>query len=689
MSRTMMNDVPNTFRAYEQAQEVSLDEIPAKVHRPFDKWSDDFAAKVVRQDFDTSSQFRQNNHDFRWIKADGLYAGYKKQKYWNGTGVPKANIPVYVVFQQVESLLPRALAALFGDNPWFEAKPGLGSKPKAATKVRDILSSQIQLSSPREQMRRVIKSGIKYGDGILMTGWLHKEGEVLQYTPDFIPMRKPQMDPINNRFIQVPTGEYHRIIRETSLHETENRPFWKYVSIKNIYVDPDAEGPNINDDCRYIIHRTFPTIDYLDSLRDEPGFESMPDRQYLLMLARARMLDGADDTKQQAEAVRGVTYNPYEDVSADPGAQKIETLIYHTKDRQVWLLNRAMTVFNKPNPLGRIHYYHIPWADMMDRFYGMGVADISEGEQRVQEGLISARLNELALAIDPMTVRQKGGSTSIYEVRVRPGGIVSTGASDAKSDIIRQFPLMATANTSMEVQASELRDQRATGVSDLAMMGVGTPQNPAARTAQGAGLQGQAAFSRVLYFVENISEQIVEPALNDTYEWDRKFLDPNQLIEGIKGEGIDPLEIWGAKVRFEMRSGSRMAARTSLLQVLPMIMQSVMNPALMEQLHSLGKTVNFVEIMQMIMDATGYKEKVEWISDLTPQQMQALQQKNVDPNKMIDFQMQDKRMGQMHESMIDKEEQTTYRTIIQGVLDHMKQEKINQARVLGNKGQGK
>lgn len=714
MPSTIYEGEPTHYPGFERAQQKVNDPVESRIYRPFESWSDDHAAKVVRADFSTASNYREQNHDYRWVKADALYAGYKKVKYWNGTNVPKANIPIYVTLASVESILPRAISALFGDWPWFEAKPGIGTSPAAARHVRDIILSQLEWSDPREQLRRVAKSGVLYGDGIMMCGWYHREGRELQYIPEFIPKVQPLFDPLNNRFIQVPTGEYHRIIREQVIDRIINRPFWRYVSIKNIFIDPDTPGPSISgnpevgeEGARYLIHRSHISIDALDSLRNEPGFEGIPDRPYLLLLSRMRSVDHSDTTLSEGEAMRGVSYFPYTELSIDPAAQKLEVLHYFTSTRQVWLLNRALTIYNRPSQLGRICYYHIPWADMVDRFYGTGIADVSEGEQRVQEGLISARLNELALSIDPMTVRSRHGSTSIYEVRVRPGGLASTGASDARHDVIRQFPPGATNNAHLEVQASELRHQRVSGVSDVAMLGVGTPSNPAARTAAGSGIQAQGAFSRVMYFVENIESQIMEPALHDVHDLDRKYLDPNQLVEGLgsqRGEqiqqagiqqgaqgaqgeiqgipplepGLDPILIWGADVHFYMRSGSRMAARTSILQVLPLILQSLLNPALLQQLASTGKTINLIEVMQMVMDATGYREKVEWITNLSPQQMQMLSKPSPEE---IKAQMQDRRFEKMHDMLVDKEELGMLKSIFEQIMRNSTEAQMQKLKI--------
>lgn len=648
-------------RKYEKMEEASAKYPSNEIRLPFQSISNDQASRIVRHDYENASNYRYQNHDWRWVIADALFTGWKPTRYWESTKIPMSSLAVMVAFEQIESFIPRVDQILFDDPEWFDANPMHGTTPEAARKCRDIVLAQLHDSTPQWQYRQVAKSAAMYGNGVLMSGWEYSVNKLLQYIPEYKPVTKRMMHPVSGQMIQMPTGKYTRIIRENVIEETTNRPFIRYIPLRFCFPDPNAPSPRISDS-RFFIHVSYMTVDELDALRHCDGFESMPDKYVLLLMAHQKPNDQFDTTLSEMEASRRASWTPVIDQSTDPAAARCKVVHYTTKDRIIWMINGQYLCYNKPNPIGRITYYNSFYADLLDRWYAMGIPDVIESEQRVQEGLVNGRLNELALALHPTTVRNRGSNTPIYQLRVRPGGV--SDSNDPKNDIIRQYPTNATQTAYLETQASDLRAQKRTGITDLALLGVGTAQNPAARTATGAGLQGQAAHSRVQGFVGVIQLLVTQPMLEDVFMYDQRFLDPNQMVEALDGTELDPMVIWGAKVKFDLRATARMQAKQSLVQLMPMTMQAMMNPMLMEQLHTLNKTVNFVELFQMFMDATGFRKKFDWLRDLTPQEQQAMQAKQQMSPDIIKAQMQDKRMAALKDMQLSKDEMRIFQTVI-------------------------
>jgi hypothetical protein len=355
-------------------------------------------------------------------------------------------------------------------------------------------------------------------------------------------------------------------------------------------------------------------------------------------------------------------WQPQVDQTADPGGTRVEVLIYKTDRRIVWVANRSMVFYNRPNPYGRKLQYNFCYTDLLDRFYGLAITDVVEGEQRLQEGVLNGRIDELALNIHPQTVVARSNTEPVYKLRVRPGGV--TYSTDPKNDMRREYTQNVTQQAFMETAASDVRVQKITGQNDL----VSGAQNPVARSATGAGLQGQATFSRSQYQVEKVEDNMLGPILTDVHMLNQHHLDPNQMIEAVDGQMIDPMEVFGAKVRFEMRAGSRMASRQGLLQVLPYIMQYAMNPQLNSQLADQGKTLDYEEIFQMLLDSTGYKKKATWIRDMTPQEQQALQAARQNPQN-AELQKQRERMAQMATMQQNKGELDLTKVAIQARSD--------------------
>lgn len=657
-----VNLPPQYQKQYEAAARFPDESEILQSHEPM---SNDQAVSIVRHDFEAASQYRTQNHDWRWDIADALYTGWKQAKFWEGTQIPRANVSVMVDFEQIESIMPRIMQGLFADPDWFEAV-GLGNTtPKAARTIRNTIMSQLHDSNPRETCRRVAKSMVYYGNGILMVGWNYEVRKSLQFIPEFRPKMRRIQSPIDNTMMSVPSGSgFNRRVVERVVEDYINQPFIRYIPLRRFYIDPNAPSPIITES-RYCAVESYVHIDDLYALHKCPGFEDMPDLYTLKLFAREKLITQADNSQSNQEAARRGGWSPQIDQSSDPSASRIKLITYFTKDRVIWSINNRYTCYNKPNPIGRITLHDAFYADLLDRFYAMAISDVVEPEQRVQEGLLNARLDELSLSLHPTTVKQRGSGTPAYQIRVRPGGVAES--SDPKNDVIRQYPQNATQNAHLEAQASQIRAQKATGVSEMAVMGVGTTQNPAAKTATGANIQGGAAASRIIYTVENFECVVIEPTLVDIHDYDRRFLDPNQMIDAVSSDEadgkIDPIEVFGGKVRFEMRASSKMQSKQALMSLMPMTLQAMMNPQLLVQLNQLGQTIDFVEMMQMFMDASGYRKKFNWVRNLTDAEKKMLQQQKPDQNE-ADMMLQQDRLTRLKDMQTTKQEMDLLRDFL-------------------------
>lgn len=641
---------------------------PDKVHRPTDKWDTSFAGAVARHDFDMAAQYRSNNHDWRWRAHDELYLGWIQQKYWEGTRIPRASLSCFVAFEQIEARIPRVMQALFQDDPMFDVIGINGTDQASAKKVRDILDAQLNQSNFREVMRRAVKSGYQYGNGIIELYWLNQERERMKYVPQFRPKTRAQADPFTGMRMHYPTGEFDRRVIEKKVKEVENRPCVRNVPIKDFYIDPNTPGPSPKE-ARYCCTRSYMTVDEVDALRDSDGFD-IPDRFWLNIQARNKRIAEGDLSKSMAEQARQGSWQPQMDQSGDPAAGRLEIIRYWTTDRLVWLLNRDTVIFNKPNPYGFIPFYNSFYTDVIDRFYGLAITDIVEGEQRLQQGILNGRIDELALAIHPPTVKKRGNATQSYQLRVRPGAMAD--AEDPSKDVVRLYPQDITKQSFLEIQASDQRVEKSIGASEPFALGSTAPANPSARTATGAQLQGAAVSTRIQYNIESIENLVIEPLLQDMLELDRQYLDPSKMIDSVRGDQIDPLSVYGSDVRFKMRAGTRMQSKMALLQLFPTVLQTAMNPALMEQLVAQGQTVDMAEMFRILEDISGYKTKAELIRPLTPQEKQAIQarqQQQLAPD-MVKMQMQRERMQSIGTQQINKGELDMLKSIVDRLIDH-------------------
>ncbi len=622
----------------------------AQITSPDQLWTDDFALKVAVADFHRAENYRTQNHDWRWQNADALYLGYVAQKYWEGTKIPRANIPVFVAYEQVETILPRVMQALFSDNPWFEALALGTTTARSARCSRDWILAQMLQTQARKKVESGVRSGLIYGNGIWEASWFYDRQMVKKFLPKFVAEKRIEQHPLTGQMFPAPTGQYRRVVVEIEEEEYENRPILECISLKDFYIDPNCPTGDPND-ARYTVRRSYIDADALKAYRGVEYF-NIPSDVDLVEMTQQKPSAQADNTKNWQESARMGMWGSQIDQTVDPGGGRIELLRYKTDRRIVWVLNRSRAIYNCPNPYGRKLQYNFSYTDLIDRFYGVALTDVVEGEQRLQEGILNGRIDELALNIHASTIVRRGNNEPVYKLRVRPGGVVQS--DDPKNDMIRQYTNNVTAQAFQESAASNVRVQQITGLADTNSGG----QNPVARSATGAGLQGQATIVRSQYLVEKVEANVLEPMLTDFHMLNQHHLDPDQTIEAVTeadGTQLDPMEVFGAQVRFEMRAGSRMASRQALLQTMPFLLQEIANPQLVQQLTQQGKTIDFEEIFQMFLDATGYARKAAWVRPLSDQEKAALKAAAEHPVN-ADLQMQRERLASTAQMNLNSDE---------------------------------
>jgi hypothetical protein len=83
-----------------------------------------------------------------------------------------------------------------------------------------------------------------------------------------------------------------------------------------------------------------------------------------------------------------------------------------------------------------------------------------------------------------------------------------------------------------------------------------------------------------------------------------------------------------AKVKFDTLAGTRLAAKNKMAQALPFLLEVFGNQALIQQLSQTGWKVNAMELVNMVLEMSEWKNKRDLVVMMTPQEQQSMQQQN-------------------------------------------------------------
>lgn len=609
-----------------------------------ESFQDAYALGLVLQTFQKFETWRNQNHDARWRVHDMLYFGAMQQRVWDGTTTPRASLPWQITFDQIESAVPAVMQALFSGDDWFEVAAEPGAEPKEAREIASVLHYYTEHCkneyghTAELELENAVHSALQYGNGFIHVYW----DAVMQ------------------------------------------RPSVEWVDIRDIYIDPATPGPNVQES-RAVVHRRLMTVDELDQMRDDPRMR-IPSRDVLVNMSMNRSFTMGDSTIKLSEAQRKISYSPgADDFIPLPADQYIEVLVYYSKTKIVWVLNREWTAYNRSNPYGFVPFCAAPCYSVLRRFYAQSVCDVLEGNQLYMQGLMNAHLDELSLGISPPRTKKVGGAMMPSTLAWRPGLLMEM--DDATQMVVHE-PSGITANVKDDLMLLQQMSQLRTGINAMGQ-GVPMPSN-ANRTMGGMQMQLQGASSRLYRIVAHMERYLVVPMLYMMYRLTQYHSLPTDMLPAMRDGGeVGQTNAYNFKkpVRFTMHGASKMATREKLAQVVPFITQYVVAGPVLAELPKMGKTFDFEEFADMIQDAAGTSRKYKLIREMTPQEKQASSQP--DPKTMAEMQKAQMErqtrleMGQMaaqtdmakiqsdHEIAMTKEEEASAREILKLIADEL------------------
>ena len=150
------------------------------------------------------------------------------------------------------------------------------------------------------------------------------------------------------------------------------------------------------------------------------------------------------------------------------------------------------------------------------------------------------------------------------------------------------------------------------------------------------------------------------------------------LTEELQDEFTgDPLDLKNANLRFQILAGSKLRSRMAMLQLAPQLVQLLQLAPVLDAIGDQQKKVDWVELIQCLLDATDWPGAQKFVVDMTQEDKQRQQQKSQQA-------MQTSQIALKHMAAMDEIEQKSRGQagvhIIRGLIDHM--DPVNRTQAL-------
>jgi hypothetical protein len=600
-------------------------------YAPDPKYTDTAVLSIVVTDWQTASNWLNNRlWVLQWRECQTLYQSPRTQAVFEGSSVTKSNVSEFDVARSVNSLAPALISAVFSDTIPFDIQPRPNVHQNSARAWKELLAVLLDLIDFKPTLSRGIESMVLLGTCIFKIGWEEYTEKVTRFE------RKQQPAQINMPLGGAPlliftkeTDEFTKVEEDV----VRKRPIFEKCEITSIFPNPKWKGGDINA-AGWVVQEFYLNYDDLQKLRQNDEYD-IPDDETLrfIFTTQYEPTDTASAASRTMHANASIFLSEGEetDFTEDPLMKPMQVLEWSSENEIRTVLQQKVVIRNGKHTMGRIPFLSSNFWNVDDAGYGMGVGRISGSQQRVNQGVTNAALDIIAFAVQPEYMISRGANVPTQDQRRRLGGIRLVDG-DVRSAIgLVQQPVVPP-DAWRALQLSQAQADSTTGADQAAVQGsLPGRGSSVGRSGTGAGMLQAASQGRLQAPVERVVDGVLVPFLKFLWEQVRQRMTVQEiraLLGNTYAEAImvDFQDFYNADIHFDTLAGTRLAARARMAQAMPFLLEVFGNQALVQQMSQIGWKVNVLELANMVMDVSGWKNKRDLIQPMTDQEKQQMMQ---------------------------------------------------------------
>lgn len=628
-----VTDVP---KKYDEHGPIRRDEVIPGDEKHAAKYTDSAAIKLITQDTAKAEQWLdQKQWAMHWRETDILYQSPRVLTSWENATTTRSNVSRFTVAKHVNALVPMMKSGIFYEDPPFVLRPNPGTTQDTVRAKAALFSAVLRDIEFATEAEKGMEGQCLNGTGIFKWGWTVTKKVKKKFIRKNAPLRV--VLPFAKKDKQIHTQESDDYeVKEIEI--TESRPFLEAKELGQVFPAPGWRHGNQIWKAKYVVERNYVTFNDLKDLRQQQGYD-IPDDETLLALffPMPKVTPEAPsmvEKQQQGNAFIHHAEGRDQADTVDPLEQPLELLERWTKTTVMVALQlngHHVIIRNEEHGLGRIPYLSCNWWNIQNAGYGLGVGRLIGSDQRLEQGSVNAACDIMSMAVNQQYARNRGANVSAQQIRTKLGGIIDVDGDPEKAFRIIEPPKVP-ADVWNVVQNSKQSSESTSGADEAMTQGsIPGRGSSIVRTATGAAGVAAANASRIQGPVGRFVDNVFIPFLCIMDEMINERMpigEIRQIIGDELGEAfeLDMDNFLNASLKYEVLAGAHLAAKKAMAQSLPLMVQILENPHLVQQLNATGYTVDVKELFDMFMEMSEWKNTRQVVRRMT-QQEQALFEK--------------------------------------------------------------
>lgn len=596
-------------------------------------YSEDAAATLVWENYQRAKNYVETNAWLlEWQETDILYQSPIYNRFLRAEPGRPARVPRFLVAKFARTLARAVKRGLFAEQVPFMLRPQGKTTQEQADAWTALLAILLRRMKFQYHGGLQINCQTLQGTGAGKYGW--DERTIIKRT------RRRKTQPAR---IAMPAGGEREIPTKESdefeEHEdkvTESWPFYEYRRLGTTLFDPKWCTPDEPEESAgYCIDVDYVYFSDLQEMRQLSCFREVKDKSGKVISpgippeedlinyffskggGSAPSASAIEDsmTTQGSAVTHAEGRNKQTDVS--PLKQPL-LLLEQWDPRTVKTVlcydGRKLTIRNEEHHQGSMSHTATTWWPIDNSGYGMGIGRINGADQRVAQGVLNECLKMIAYPFNAPILHSQGDNAPTQNTIARHGGYqaVNPGPSGdvRKAMAFMEMPgVPADAWRMMEFIISGA--EQLSGADAQMQQGIPSRTQGATRSAAGANRLAAMSDQNIADPVDSFANGVIIPVVNFLIHMVKTKMPLKEIRDLLSAKhaavilkAIDQEQFLAAEFEVSVLAGQKLAAKQGIQQLLPLFLQIVQQPGIMDAYHQIGRTVSLPKILDTFLEVS-------------------------------------------------------------------------------------
>jgi hypothetical protein len=609
-------------------------------------FEDDAAATLVWENYQQAKNYVENNTWLLdWQETDLLYQSPTPNRAMRVEPGRPARVSRFLVAKFTRTLARAVKRGLFAEQYPFFLRPTGKTTQEQVDAWTTLIGKLLKRMKFRYHVGLLIDCQTLQGTGIGKPVWQEKKRWKKRRERVTQPTVNEMPDGSKKEFPTKESDEFKVIEEEV----TESWPFFEYRRLGTTLFDPKWCTPDAPEESAgYVIDINYVSFGDLQEMQKLDCYKNIPSDETLKRYFFGRMEGGAPIGSQLENTFTAqgsmVTHaeGRNRDTDKDP-LKAVLMLLEQWDEKTVKALlvydGRKLIIRNEEHQLERIPHVTATWWPVDNCGYGMGIGKLNGSDQRINQGVINECLKMIAYPFNAPLIVPRGDNAPTQNVINRMGGFwaldIPSGGDFRKSVGFMPMPEVPQDAWKM-LELSQKGGEDLSGANSQMQQGnLGGPGSSAARTATGASRIAGMADQNVADPIDSVAEGVIIPTIEFLVKMVKEKMPLAEIRDilsdkhaAIIEKAINQDQFLNAEFEVDVLAGQKLMARQGIQQLIPMFLQILQQPQLLEYLHQRGDTIDFKVMLDLMMQVSELTQQPDIFRKLTPKEQQNLKAMN-------------------------------------------------------------